>query len=188
MSMDYRSITMILISSTWLLSEILINLLTRSKKSESSSHDRHSMGKIWVVIALSVTAGVYIASSYPGSGPVQYFSGITLMVAGIAFRIFTIFSLKSFFTADVAIHHDHKLKTDGVFTYVRHPSYSGSLLTFLGFGLTLGNWFSLLIIFLPVLAVFLYRIGIEEKALIGNFKDEYTVYQKKTKKLVPFIY
>jgi protein-S-isoprenylcysteine O-methyltransferase Ste14 len=110
------------------------------------------------------------------------------MVIGITLRLFTIFSLKSLFTADVAIHYDHKLKTDGIFKRVRHPSYSGSLLTFLGFGLTLGNWVSLIIVFLPVLGVFLYRINIEEKALMNNFKDEYIDYQKKTKKLIPFIY
>ena len=106
----------------------------------------------------------------------------------IALRLFTVFSLKSYFTADVAIHHDQKLKTDGVFSKVRHPSYSGGLLTFLGLGLTLGNWISLLIVFLPVLGAFLYRINIEEKTLMDNFKEEYIDYQKKTKKLIPFIY
>ena len=110
------------------------------------------------------------------------------MVIGIILRLFTVFSLKSYFNANVAIHHDHKLKTDGIFKKIRHPSYSGSLVTFLGLGLTLGNWFSLLIVFAPVLCVFLYRINIEEKALMDNFKEEYTDYQNRTKKLVPFIY
>jgi protein-S-isoprenylcysteine O-methyltransferase Ste14 len=186
--MNKYSMAMIIVNSIWFLSEILINLLTRSKKSTANSHDQNSLGKIWIVIALSITAGVFIAFSYPGFGTVTYFSGIPLMVIGIAIRLFTVFSLKSYFTADVAIHHDHKLKTDGLFKTVRHPSYSGSLLTFLGFGLTLGNWISLIIVFLPVLAVFLYRINIEEKALMDNFKDEYADYQKKTKKLMPFIY
>ena len=186
--MDNYSIAMIIISSMWFLSEILINLLTRSKKAEAKSHDQNSLGKIWIVIVLSVTAGVFIAFSYPKFGAIRYFSGISLMVIGITLRLFTIFSLKSLFTADVAIHYDHKLKTDGIFKRVRHPSYSGSLLTFLGFGLTLGNWVSLIIVFLPVLGVFLYRINIEEKALMNNFKDEYIDYQKKTKKLIPFIY
>jgi len=179
---------MTIVSSIWFLSEILINLLTRSKKSEAESHDQHSMGKIWIVIAFSITASVFYSFSYPSFNAAMCFSGIALMVMGITLRLFTIYSLKSFFTADVAIHHNHTLKTDGVFTTVRHPSYSGSLLTFLGFGLTSGNWISLLIVFLPVLVVFLYRINIEEKALMDNFRDEYAGYRKKTKKLIPFIY
>lgn len=186
--MNRYSIAMLLINSIWFLSEILINLLTRSKKSEAKSHDQNSLGKIWIVIALSITTGVFIAFSYPGFSTVKYFSGIALMIIGMTLRLFTVFSLKSLFTADVAIHHNHKLKTDGLFKIIRHPSYSGSLLTFLGLGLTLGNWLSLLIVFLPVLCVFLYRINIEEKALMDNFKDEYVDYQKKTKKLVPYIY
>ena len=186
--MDKYSIAIIVVNSIWFLSEILINLLTRSKKSQAISHDQNSMGKIWIVIAVSITIGVYVAFAYPGFGTIKYFSGLSLMVIGITLRLFTVFSLKSYFTADVAIHHDHKLKTNGVFTMVRHPSYSGGLLTFLGFGLTLGNWISLIIVFLPVLGAFLYRINVEEKALMDNFKEEYTDYQKKTKKLIPFIY
>lgn len=186
--MDNYSLAMIIISSIWFLSEILINLLTRSKKSEAKSHDKNSLSVIWIVIALSITAGVFIAFSYPKFGTDKYFTGISLMVIGTTLRLYTVFSLKSLFTADIAIHHDHKLITDGVFKIIRHPSYSGSLLTFLGLGLTLGNWISLLIVFLPVLAVFLYRINIEEKALMDNFKEEYADYQKKTKKLIPFVY
>ena len=82
---------MLIISSIWFLSEILINLLTRSKKSESKSHDKNSMGKIWIVIALSITIGVYVAFAYPRFDAVMYFSGITLMVIGVALRLFTIF-------------------------------------------------------------------------------------------------
>ena len=161
--MDNYSKAMIIVNSIWFLSEILINLLTRSKKSEAKSHDQNSLGKIWIVIAISITAGVFIAFSYPSFGTVKYFSGIALMIIGIILRLFTVFSLKSLFTADVAIHHNHKLKTDGVFTKVRHPSYSGSLLTFLGLGLTLGNWISLIIVFLPVLGVFCTESTLRKK-------------------------
>ena len=179
---------MIVISSLWFLSEILINILTRSKKSEAKSHDKNSLSVIWIVIVLSITIGVFVAFSFPRFGAVKYFSGISLMIIGISIRLIVIFSLKSLFNANVAIHHDHKLKTDGIFKMVRHPSYAGSLLTFLGLGLTLGNWLSLVIVFIPVLCAFLYRINIEEKALINNFKEEYVDYQKRTKKLIPFVF
>src|ERR1035437_1720483 len=96
-NMDNYSIAIIIVSSIWFLSEILINLLTRSKKSEAISHDQNSMGKIWIVIALSVTAGVFVAFAYPRFGTVKYFSGIALMIIGITLRLFTVFSLKSYF-------------------------------------------------------------------------------------------
>jgi protein-S-isoprenylcysteine O-methyltransferase Ste14 len=179
---------MITVSSLWLLSEILINLLTRSKRSEAKSHDKNSLSLIWIVILLSIAFGLYIAFSFPRFSEVKFFSGISLMIIAISIRLITVFSLKSLFNANVAIHHDHKLKTDGIFKKVRHPSYSGSLLTFLGLGLTLGNWISLFVIFIPVLCVFLYRINIEEKTLMNHFKEEYIDYQKRTKKLIPYVY
>jgi protein-S-isoprenylcysteine O-methyltransferase Ste14 len=179
---------MMIIYTLWFLSEVLINILTRSKKSESRSYDQNSLGLIWIAIVSSITIGIFVAFRFPGFNENTFFPGLALIIIGIAVRLIAIFSLKSLFTADVAIHHDHKLKTDGIFKKVRHPSYSGSLLSFLGLGLALGNWISLLIVFLPILAAFLYRINIEEKALTNNFKEEYLNYKKKTKRLIPFIY
>jgi len=186
--MTNHTIAMIVISSLWFLSEVLINIFTRSKKSEAVSHDKNSVSVMWIVILLSITVGIIIAFSFPRFSEVKYFSGIVLILVGIAIRFIAIFSLKSYFNANVAIHHDHKLKTDGIYKQIRHPSYSGSLVTFLGMGLTLGNWISLLVIVLPVLCVFLYRIKIEEKVLLDNFKEEYHDYQKNTKKLIPYVY
>jgi protein-S-isoprenylcysteine O-methyltransferase Ste14 len=182
------SIVMMIICSLWFLSEVLVNILTRSKKSDSDSHDHNSLGLIWIAIVLSITAGVFIGFRFPGFNECAYFSGLALIIVGITVRIIAIVSLKSLFNANVAIHHDHKLKTDGIYKKIRHPSYSGSLLSFLGLGLTMGNWISLLVIFLPVLAAFLFRISIEEKVLMDNFKDEYLNYKKGTKKLIPYVY
>jgi protein-S-isoprenylcysteine O-methyltransferase Ste14 len=186
--MNSHTIAMIGISTLWFLSEVLINILTRSKKSEAVSYDKNSISVIWIVILVSITIGIVIAFSFPRFSEVKYFSGILLILIGIAIRFIAIFSLKSYFNANVAIHHDHKLKTDGIYKKIRHPSYSGSLITSLGLGLTLGNWISLLIIVLPIFGVFLYRIKIEEKALTDNFKKEYLDYQKRTKKLIPYVF
>ena len=179
---------MIILCSIWFLSEILINILTRSKKTVSNSYDKNSLTKIWIVIISSISIGVFIAFSFPMFNERVYFFGIALILTGILLRFIAVFSLKSLFTSDVSIHHDHKLKTDGIFKKVRHPSYTGSLLSFFGLGLTLGNWISLLIIFLPVLAAFLYRIKIEETVLSNNFKEEYLSYKKRTKKLIPYLF
>lgn len=179
---------MMILCSFWFLSELLINILTRSRKTVSNSYDQNSLTKMWIVIITSIVAGVFIAFTYPMFNETEYFLGVVLILSGLLLRFIAIFSLKSFFTADVSIHHDHRLKTDGIYKRVRHPSYTGSLLSFLGLGLTLGNWISLVIIFIPVLAAFLYRIKIEEKVLKNNFKGEYVEYQGKSKKLIPYIY
>ncbi len=62
------------------------------------------------------------------------------------------------------------------------------LLAFLGFALSLGNWAALLVILLPIGAVFIHRMNVEEDALSGALGPQYTDYMRRTKRLVPFIY
>lgn len=182
------SIVWITICSFWFLSEVLIGILTRSKKSESDSYDQNSLGIIWIVIIASIATGVFIAFRFPRFNEFEYFLGMSLIIIGISVRVIAILSLNSLFTSNVAIQHGHTLKTNGIFKKVRHPSYSGSLLSFLGLGVTLGNWISLVIIFLPVLGAFLFRIHVEEKTLTKNFQEEYLTYKKRSKKLIPYIF
>ncbi|MGB5647443.1 MAG: isoprenylcysteine carboxylmethyltransferase family protein, partial [Muriicola sp.] len=86
------------------------------------------------------------------------------------------------------IKTDHLLKTDGYYKYVRHPSYTASLLSFIGFGVSLNHWFSVALAGGMALIAFIIRISIEEKALLSHFGEAYTDYRKKTKALIPFIY
>ena len=97
-------------------------------------------------------------------------------------------SMGRFFTVDVTIREGHQLKTDGFFRYVRHPSYLASLVTFFGFGLSLNNWFSLAVVFVPVFIAFLIRIKVEEKVLVKQFGAEYLDYSNKTQRIIPFVY
>ena len=61
-------------------------------------------------------------------------------------------------------------------------------MSFLGLGVYFANYLSLVVIFLPILAAFMYRIRVEEKALIDAFGEEYRGYQAETKRLVPGMY
>jgi len=116
------------------------------------------------------------------------FAGVVLFVAGLLLRWWAIITLGRFFTVDVTIEKDHELVERGPFRVVRHPSYTGVLLAFVGFALTLGNWAAGLVILLPIGAAFVHRINVEENALSGALGTQYTYYMRRTKRLVPFIY
>jgi protein-S-isoprenylcysteine O-methyltransferase Ste14 len=77
---------------------------------------------------------------------------------------------------------------NGLYRNIRHPSYTGFLLRYLGGGLAFANWLSLIIIFLPMLAAILYRIKVEEGALIEAFGSEYIDYASSAKRLIPKVY
>lgn len=48
-------------------------------------------------------------------------------------------TLGRFFTFEMSICNDHKLVTDGPYAWVRHPGYTGVLLTFIGQAIWLGT-------------------------------------------------
>jgi protein-S-isoprenylcysteine O-methyltransferase Ste14 len=86
------------------------------------------------------------------------------------------------------VEESQKIVQKGPYKWIRHPSYSGIILFCIGYGLAVQNWLSLIIaILLPTIAL-LYRIKIEEEALVKGIGTEYEAYQKKTKKLIPGIW
>ena len=89
---------------------------------------------------------------------------------------------------DVIIEKDHELVERGPFRIVRHPSYTGLLLAFVGLALSLGNWAGLLVSLMPIGAAFIHRMNVEEDALSRALGPRYAEYMKRTKRLVPFIY
>jgi protein-S-isoprenylcysteine O-methyltransferase Ste14 len=110
------------------------------------------------------------------------------MLIGLAVRITAIVTLGKFFTVNVATHASQTIQRRGLYSVVRHPSYLGLEICFLAVGLHSRNWACLaLMLLLPTLAV-LYRIHVEEQALLGAFGAEYAEYSRTTKRLIPGVY
>jgi protein-S-isoprenylcysteine O-methyltransferase Ste14 len=179
------------ISVIFLVSEIAL-VVSRHSRSQSKGKDRLTLPLLWLVITISIFAGFYCRAAFPHFRlpyPVSFYSaGLILFVIGLIIRWLAIIQLGRFFTVNVAIAEDHELVTTGLYHYVRHPSYSGTLLTFLGFALCLLNWISLAVIFLPITIAFLWRMKVEEEALRQNFGRRYLEYASATARLAPGIY
>jgi protein-S-isoprenylcysteine O-methyltransferase len=173
------------------LSELGLLWLKRSGTTAADA-DRGSLSLIWLVIGLSVGASFVCANALPrlvlGAAALWRPAGVAVFAAGIALRWLAILSLGRFFTVNVAIASDHQLVERGPYRWVRHPSYTGALLAFLGLGLCLNNWASLAALMLPVSVVFLWRMRIEEAALLATFGGRYRDYMRRTRRLIPFIY
>jgi protein-S-isoprenylcysteine O-methyltransferase Ste14 len=179
------------IYAIWFLSEIILNRIARSGKSDKKSTDKNSEIYIWITIILCITISVYISIKYSCPilpGELLLLIGTLIIITGIIIRFIAIIQLGRFFTVNVTIRNDHQLVQRGFYKYLRHPSYTGSLLSFLGFGISLNNWFSLAIVFLPTVLAFIYRINIEENVLVEQFGEQYRDYMRKTKRIIPFIY
>jgi len=176
----------------YLVSEILLTLTRRSRSKTGTKQDRSKLGIIWLVIAISVMAGVFVAQNFRAAalphGRMFASAGVVLFVAGLILRWWAIITLGRFFTVDVTIEKDHQLVEKGPFRIVRHPSYTGVLLAFVGLALSLRNGAALLVILIPIGAAFVHRMNVEEDALSRALGPRYAEYMKRTKRLVPFIY
>jgi protein-S-isoprenylcysteine O-methyltransferase Ste14 len=110
------------------------------------------------------------------------------MLAGIALRQWSIRVLGRFFSTKVQITGDQRIITSGPYSIIRHPAYSGSLLTLLGLGLSAKTWAGALVIVVLFGLVYGYRISIEENLLKAEFGQGYADYAKRTKRLIPFLF
>ncbi|MFC6267706.1 methyltransferase family protein [Frigoriflavimonas asaccharolytica] len=162
------------ICGIWFISEIALNRLMQSKNSGTEKKDKNSLLYIWIAIFAGIFTAIVISantSTLIWKDAMVINVGLLLIVFGIVLRAIIIYTLGAFFTVDVNISEKHELKTDGFYSFVRHPSYSASLISFIGLSLALNNWLSLVCILLFVGGSFLYRISVEEKALEGFFGE-----------------
>src|SRR6202035_958587 len=111
--------------------------------------------------------------------------GFVLFLLCFVLRWWAIIHLGRFFTVNVAIHAGHHLVDTGPYRYLRHPSYTGALLMVFGFVCSFAHWASMLIIVGSCLSVILYRVRIEEAALLEGLGEPYRDYCRRTKRLIP---
>lgn len=176
----------------WITLEIASSRRKRSPDS-SRAKDRGSLLLIvilwWTGIAADFALSFFLPqASITRERELAFAAGIIFILGGIALRQYSIAVLGKFFTFDVAVHKGHRLVAIGPYRYVRHPSYSGALLTLLGFGLALGNWAGLAAALLCMAVAYTYRIGIEEAALSAALGEPYRQYASRTWRLIPFVF
>jgi len=189
--MDLSSVFSIA-AAAWGVSEIILGVRTRAKSATASVRDRGSLMVLWSVIGVALVAGVaaraFSSTQIHLSSLWVFAIGLTLLVAGAAIRWLAILTLGRWFTSNVAIGPGHRMVQTGIYRYLRHPSYMGMLLAFAGIGMAQRNWLSLAVVMAPITAAVLYRIHVEEAALLEAFGQEYRDYRKSTRRLLPGLY
>jgi protein-S-isoprenylcysteine O-methyltransferase len=175
---------------TWGSLEVWVSV--RERGTITKSHDKNSSWVILSLAAVALSGGVLVSQILPifsiSTPTVSRFIGTCIMFCGIIFRIWSINTLGKFFRSTVMIQKGHPVITSGPYRFIRHPSYTGSLLIFSGAGIALNNWLSLLVMVLFMFIAYTYRVAIEEKTLAGFLGKEYLAYQRRTKRFLPMIF
>jgi protein-S-isoprenylcysteine O-methyltransferase Ste14 len=177
---------------SWIVTEVLVLVLTRTRRGGGTISDRGSLRVLWFAIMVSLTVGMWMGAGYrPTMMHEMHGLGVVcvvLLAVGLVIRWVAIYTLGRSFSANVAIHATQTLELSGLFRYVRHPSYSGLVLIFIAMGLSTHNWLGLAIIVIGPITALVYRIHVEEAALTAAFGQDYVDYSRRTKRLIPGIY
>lgn len=169
-------------------------LMSRRGETKTEIKEKGDKGSIWILI-LGISAGYWlsfiIASTKAGRiyhWNTLFIIGFILVAAGLIIRVSSIITLKKQFTYRVTKIENHQLIETGLYKYIRHPGYSGQLIIFSGIAIALSNWLSILLMIIPVLAVYLNRIRVEEQFMVLQMGQTYIDYRNRTKKLIPGIF
>ena len=116
-----------------------------------------------------------------------YGAGVLVMLVGALVRRYCFRALGSNFTFQVTVSEKSALVTEGIYRWVRHPSYTGGMIYNIGIGLALTNWWSVLLLGAGMAAFYVYRVRVEEAALCRTH-SEYADYMRHTKRFIPFVF
>ena len=171
--------------------EIFLLIVKRGRNAVKTG-DQGTLGLVWILISGGCLVGFLLAPKvsvfrWPESLTIVLLADV-LLLAGIILRIWAVVHLGKLFTVDVGIQQGHRVVQDGPYRFVRHPSYSGSMIALTGMACLTFNWLGFLVILVSSLTAYSIRISAEEKMLFLNLGEEYRRYAERTKRLIPGIF
>jgi protein-S-isoprenylcysteine O-methyltransferase Ste14 len=152
--------------------------------------ERGGLASVWLLTSVAgfLIAFRAIGLAMPGPGRVYIVIGVALMWIGVGLRQWSVHTLGRFFTFQLTVRTGQRVVDAGPYRVVRHPSYSGLLLTSLGTGIALGNWLTLAMLTVPYALAMARRIGIEEEMLRDGLGEDYERYAGGRKRLIPGVW
>ena len=173
----------------------MMELSQRSQPSREAATKIAGIGGRLVALAFVIATTVVATLTprvFPAAairpGAVAFAAGMVVLLAGLVLRGWSFKALGQYFTHTVMVSSDQPVIACGPYRVLRHPSYTGIILAATGIGLATANWADLAGLLLLTLTALLWRIRIEEAALLTTLGDRYRAYAAQHKRLVPLVW
>lgn len=140
-----------------------------------------------VIPAFYLATGIPAAADYPFQ-PLLGWCGLVVQVLFLALFYASHRQLGRNWSVSLEIRNDHRLVTDGLYRYVRHPMYSSFWLWAIAQAFLLPNWVAGLSGLVGVGILFLARVGAEEAMMEKHFGEQYRSYAARTGRVIPRIF
>ena len=169
----------------------IVSAARKAAKNEGSK-DAGSIKVIMAAMQLALITAFPLAWVGIGMLPAAsriyvFYLGIVVIFFGSVLRRTCWKTLGEYFTGDVRARADQPVINTGPYRWVRHPSYTAGTLMNVGIGLALTNWFSLLILLITSVGAYMYRVRVEERALVAEIGAPYAEYMRTHKRFIPFV-
>ena len=114
--------------------------------------------------------------------------GVAIACLGTVLRAWSILTLGTFFRRDVMVETGQAVIRKGPYRWLRHPSYTGTLVSTFGLALAFGSWVGAVLALTIATLGHLPRIRVEEAELREGLGEAYTGYARTTARLVPHVW
>lgn len=138
----------------------------------------------------ALVAGLLFVPNLPGTvlPTAASWAGVGIAFAGLGLRWWAMAILGRFYTRTLTTAADQSVIAHGPYRWIRHPGYLGSLLTWVGAAGASSNVQVIAFVTVMLLLVYARRIAAEEVMLAGKLGQEYLDYQRRSWRLLPFLY
>ena len=170
--------------------EMTLMRTAREQAKNAESKDAGSVQLIFWVGQLGLYAAFFFAFvRFGGMRPLVplFWVGTLLILLGSLLRRHCFRILGEYFTGDVKARADQPVIDRGAYRFVRHPSYTAGMILFTGIGLGFGNWIGFVLLMASVLVGYIYRVRVEEKALMETIGEPYVAFMKTRRRYIPYV-
>jgi protein-S-isoprenylcysteine O-methyltransferase Ste14 len=146
-----------------------------------------SLSGLGIIPLLYVATGIPRFAAYPFR-PVQAWLGVAVALAALALFHLTHRALGRNWSISLEVREGHRLVTDGIYRYIRHPMYTAFWLWAVAQALLLPNWFAGLSGLVGFGTLYLFRVSREERLMLDTFGNAYRAYMARTARLFPWLH
>lgn len=168
----------------------------RVKKNKIAATKRDAQELVLLGISLSglgIIPVIYVLTGFPAFAnrpfiPAVAWLGVVPAIASLWLFYRTHQDLGRNWSVSLEVREKHKLITDGVYRYVRHPMYSAFFLWAVAQSLLLPNWVAGLSGIIGFGTLYSFRVAREEQLMLDAFGEEYSAYMKRTARILPWLH